>query len=371
MNTLILGAVAVTVLGVAIVFLGLMRVVGKRNEHPQRSRRNKVLAIVGIVGIVLFACCVLGMAGRAWLFYQFDYFRGSEAKWDAAWSPDGKRIAFVSDQDGDENIYVMNTDGSNVTQLTSDPFRYYYILRDPTDEDPAWSPDGKQIAFVSGRSGSLLNPEALNIYVRDANGSNVVRLTGQSKNSPLDPITSYAHPAWSPDGKKIAFGHGNAIYMMNADGTSLAKITDAYQPYANEISPSWSPDGTYITFADDRDNNSSSDIYIIRTDGSGRKQLVRNFVIEANPAWSPDGKKIIFAGRAYLCTDCNLYIYVTYLAGAYPVKLAEYPSEIFLYKDMGNFTWSPNGDRFALSDTGAIYIMNTDGSNLKYLTGIR
>ena len=365
MYTVILCAVAVTLLGVAIVFLGLMRVGGKRNEHPQRSRRNKVLAIAGIVGIVLFAGCVLGMAGRAWLFYQFNYFRGSEAKGDAAWSPDGKRIAFVSRYDGNDNIYMMNTDGSNVTQLTSDPFQYFYILRDPTDTDPAWSPDGKQIAFISGRSGSLLNRQALNIYVMDANGRNVVQLTGRSKDSL--PSYGYAHPAWSPDGKRIAFGYGDAIYVMNADGTSPVKITDVYQFYPSEISPSWSPDGKSITFMEDGANG--SDIYIIRTDGSGRRQLTRNFIILADPAWSPDGKKIMFAGRAKSCTDCKSYFCVTRPTGAYPVKLAEYPSENFQYK--GHITWSPNGDQIALSDSGAIYVMNADGSDLKYLTGIK
>ena len=361
MITVILSAVAVTVLGVAIVFPGLMRVAGKRNEHPQRSRRNKVLANAGIVLIA----CALGMAGRAWLFYQFDNFRGSEAAWGAAWSPDGQRIAFVSRQDGNENIYVMNTDGSSVTQLTSDPFQYYYILRDPTDTDPAWSPDGKQIAFVSGRSGSLLNPQALNIYVMDANGLNAVQLTGQGKNSL--PSFGYAHPAWSPDGKQIAFGYGEAIYVMNADGTGPVKITDVYHFYPREISPSWSPDSQYITFMEE--GASSSDIYIIRTDGSGRRQLTKNFIILAEPAWSPDGKKIMFAGRANSCVDCKPCFYVTDLTGNSPVKLTEYPSENFQYN--GHITWSPNGDQIALSVNVAIYIMNADGSNLKYLTGIK
>jgi TolB protein len=369
MYTLIASLLLLIVLGIVILFLvqELRRGVSKRNEHPQHSRRNRVVATVSIV---LFAC-ILGIAGRAWLGRVFDNYRGSEAKWGAAWSPDGKRIAFVSGYDGDANIYVMNADGSNVIQLTSDPFRYYYILRDPTDTDPVWSPDGKQIAFVSGRSGSLLKWYALNIYVMDANGNNVVRLTGRSKNSSPDTNTGYAHPAWSPDGKKIAFGHGDAIYLMNADGTNLVKITDAHQPYVSEISPSWSPDGRYITFLEDSDNNGSSDIYIIRMDGSGRKQLTSNFIFETDPAWSPDGKKLIFAGHPTPCTDCNPYFYVTNLAGAYPVKLVEYPSEVFLYKNRGNITWSPNGDQVAWSDTLAIYIMNADGSNLRYLTGMR
>lgn len=365
MITVILSAVAVTVLGVAIVFLGLMRVVGKRNEHPPRSRRNKVLAIAGLV---LFAC-VLGMAGRAWLFYQFDPLRGSEGRWDVAWSPDGKQIAFVSRHDGNENIYVMNTDGSNVVQLTFDPFRYYYILRDPIDTDPAWSPDGQQIVFVSGRNGWLLNPVALNIYVMDANGSNVVRLT-KSKESPTGFFTTYAHPSWSPDGKKIAFGQEGAIYVMNADGTSMSKLTDVYQDYDSNISPSWSPDGSYITFVEDQ-GNGSSDIYIIRIDGSGRRPLARNFLILTDPAWSPDGKKLLFAGHPVPCTDCDPYFYVTDLAAATPAKLVKYPSDVFLYKERGKITWSPNGKQVAWSDTLAIYIMNADGSDLKKLTGIR
>ena len=95
--------------------------------------------------------------------------------WDPAWSPDGTRIAFYSDRDGDEDIYVMDADGGNVRQLTDDP---------GWDWDPAWSPDGTRIAFVSDRDGDW------DIYVMDADGGNVLQLTD-------DPGRDWA-PAWSP-----------------------------------------------------------------------------------------------------------------------------------------------------------------------------
>ena len=112
------------------------------------------------------------------------------------WSPDGRRIAFGSDRDGNREIYVMNADGSGVTRLTDN---------DAIDSGPAWSPDGRRIAFSSTRDGRF------EVYVMNADGSGVTRLTD---NDAFD-----WHPAWSPDGRHIAFQSnrdGNwEIYVMN------------------------------------------------------------------------------------------------------------------------------------------------------------
>src|SRR5207244_3679949 len=126
-----------------------------------------------------------------------------------AWSPDGTKMAFVSNLGGNHDISVMNADGTNPTQLTNDLAQ---------DEAPAWSPDGTRIAFTSNRGG---NDEA---YVMGADGSGQTRLT-------QTPGGDAGSPAWSPDGTKIAYTvavgvTSRTIWVMNADGSHPVQVTD-------------------------------------------------------------------------------------------------------------------------------------------------
>ena len=188
-----------------------------------------------------------------------------------AWSPDGSRILFASDRDGDAELYVMNVDGSGVTRLT-----------DNSDDDfsPAWSPDGSSILFTSDRGGNV------ELYVMKADGSGITRLTD---NSDLDWVS-----AWSPDGSRIAFSSdrdGNEeLYVMNADGSGVTRLTDNFDV---DWSPSWSPDGSRIAFASDRDGD--YEIYVMNADGSGVTRLTDNSDDDWSPSWSPDGSRIAFA----------------------------------------------------------------------------
>ncbi len=190
-----------------------------------------------------------------------------------AWSPDGAKIAFYSDRDGNPEVYVMNADGTGLTRLTNNP---------ATDAGPAWSPDGMKIAFYTNRDG---NDE---IYVMNADGTGPTRLT----NNPA----SDAHPAWSPDGTKIAFRTNrdgdHEIYVMNADGTGPARLTNAL---GQDAFPAWSPDGSRIAFAPSRDSN--NEIYVMNADGTGQTNLTNNSGHDGAPAWSPDGTKIAFHTR--------------------------------------------------------------------------
>ena len=144
------------------------------------------------------------------------------------------QIAFVSDRDRNDEIYVMDNDGGNQRNLTNHP---------SDDYAPSWSPDGTRIAFVSDRDGNY------EIYVMDADGGNPQKLT----NSPDDDF----HPSWSTDGKRIVFsserdGHfigefeeiTSEIYVMDVDGGNPQRLTENRK---NDWSPSWSPDGTRMS----------------------------------------------------------------------------------------------------------------------------
>lgn len=143
-----------------------------------------------------------------------------------SYSPDGQYIVYMSERDGNRDLYIMDLEGNDVARLTEDP---------ANDYEPAWSPDGERIAFVSRRSGKS------QIYVMDADGSNVIQLTDSEH---LD-----WRPTWSPDGAWIAFEswrEGNAdIYRMRPDGRDLQQLTFSL---SEDGHPSFSPDGRYIAF---------------------------------------------------------------------------------------------------------------------------
>lgn len=189
-----------------------------------------------------------------------------------SWSPDGERIAFRSDRDGNSEIYVMHADGSGQTRLTDNPAQ---------DELPAWSPDGGRIAFVSDRDGNA------EIYVMNVDGSDPVNLT----NHPA----ADSWPAWSPDGSRILFASdrdGNTeIYLMpapgpqseaNAGSSSATRLTDNER---GDWSPTWSPDGLFIAFTvslgDDKE------IHLMNADGTGQTRFSEKWTDNWLPAWSP------------------------------------------------------------------------------------
>ena len=207
-----------------------------------------------------------------------------------SWSPDGKRIAFMSDRDEhfdipgglpNYEIYVMDADGGNQQNLTNDP---------DNDSVPSWSPDGKRIAFTSDRDGNY------EVYLMEVDGNNQRRLTD---NDFFD-----IAPSWSPDGKRIAFmsrrdghfiGEGGLtyeIYVMDADGGNEQRLTENRK---SDSSPSWSPDGKQIAFSSDRKGDGVNyEIYVMDADGGNQRRLTNNRVDDRSPSWSPDGERIVF-----------------------------------------------------------------------------
>ena len=186
------------------------------------------------------------------------------------WSPDSSRIAVDSIRDGNPDIYVTNADGGNVQRLTNNS---------GFDLLPKWSPDGTKIAFVSSRDDP--NPSACGncnseIYVMNADGSNQTRLT----NNP----GSDGFPRWSPDGTRIVFQSsrdaGNfEIYVMNADGTNQTRLTNNQSD--DHLWPIFSPDGTRIastsgyTFSGEL---LSGQISVMNADGSNPVRLTNTNV---------------------------------------------------------------------------------------------
>ena len=249
------------------------------------------------------------------------------------------RIAFTSNRDGNDEIYVMNADGSGLTNLTNNP---------AADGAAFWSRDGKRIAFTSNRDG---NSE---VYVMSADGSNQTRLTNNPREDAVDD--------WSPDGKRILFHTDRDgsldVYVMNADGSGQTNLTNS--PASDEI-PDWSPDGTKIAFMSDREGN--PEIYVMDADGSNPTRLTNSPGVDLFPNWSPDGKKIAF----YSDRDGNGEIYVMDVDGSNQINLSNNPSE-----DWSPVTWTADGMNILFTSdrdgNNEIYVMNADGSDQTRLT---
>ena len=218
-----------------------------------------------------------------------------------SWSPDGRHMVFAHRPHGSSpNIWVIGSRGAQPRPLTRG-------ARGPGDQSPAWSPDGRKILFTSPRDHGL----ASEIYVMDADGSGQKRLT---KHIPGSILPSFSSPAWSPDGRSIAYlqrGHhtgfdpGNwvwnatfskdwsEVWIMRADGSHHHRLVRGSPSLAP---PAWSPDGQRIAF--ERVVDGQRDIFVIGVDGSGLRNLTNSTADDGMPAWSPDGKSIAFARGA-------------------------------------------------------------------------
>jgi TolB protein len=237
------------------------------------------------------------------------------------------RVAFVSQRDGNPEIYTGTVRGSNPTRLTNDP---------ADDLEPTWSPDGTRIAFASLRDGNY------EVYVINADGSDLFKVT----NNPAADLL----PAWSPNGTRLAFTSDRApsgqpeIYTMNADGSDIAQVTDLG---GDSFDPAWSPDGTRIAF------RHSGQIFTVHPDGTALTPLTSGVDFDSEPAWSPDGSEIAFA--RFVSTSYDVFKMDADGTGAVDLTNTTDPSE-------NGPAWAPDGSKILYNGPVGVSVMNPDGT---------
>jgi TolB protein len=281
---------------------------------------------------------------------------GPEVDYDLDWSPDGRRLLFIRrlEQEGRDtlDLYVINADGTGLRQLTGSALAQEDLLR---EFDPAWSPDGRTIAYAS--SGVTDGKRRHGIYLMNADGS------GKRRLDHLPSYTQPIEPAWSPDGRRLAFASAaGVIYVINSDGSEQRRLSHRNDdfPY-NFYSPTWSPDGRRIGFVTMPGRYDS--IYVVKAAGGSERLVTRHAYTEAGFVWRPDGGGVIYAreGRGG--------VYSMNLDGSGDHRLSRTPPRQDL---LGGLSLSPNGRTiaFASDATGAgdIYLVNRDGSGQRRLT---
>jgi serine/threonine protein kinase/Tol biopolymer transport system component len=188
------------------------------------------------------------------------------------------QIAFASDRSGMNQIYLMNTDGSNVVRITNMPEGAC---------QPDWSPDGMRLVFISPCSRNLDRYSGSGLFIINVDGTGLVPL-------PTVPGGDF-DPSWSPDGKMIAFtslrnSGRERIYVINLEDNTVKRLSEQY---SRDKQPEWSPDGTKIAFVSQRDG--PSQIWTMYPDGTEQKPFSQSgSKIDTHPVWYPDGTGILF-----------------------------------------------------------------------------
>src|SRR4051795_4698964 len=218
---------------------------------------------------------------------QLTEVRADDAQ--SAWSPDGRRIAFKSRRNGNNELYVMDADGTDETRLTNS-FRV-------SEGQPFWSPDGRRLLFRKTPDNPIV--QEADIWQIDVDPAN------PDPRPVLERAGDERYPSYSPDGSKIVFrgdtdlvdhSGDEELYVMDADGTDIVRLTDNA---VFDSAPAFSPDGTKLAFESARDSGDplKLDIYVMNADGSDVRRLTADPAHDEGPIWSPDGTKIAFTSE--------------------------------------------------------------------------
>ncbi|MGH2695023.1 MAG: TolB family protein, partial [Actinomycetota bacterium] len=260
-------------------------------------------------------------------------------------------IAFGRFQVERPGIYAVDPDGEGISRLS----------KKDGDFHPIWSPNGRRIVFLRHlQAGEFTLPH---VFVMKADGSRKRHVSGE--------LRGYAQPpVWSPSGRRVAFedfleldsGFRGAITTVRRDGTGRKRLTGFGSRNAH---PAWSPDGEKIAFISDRDGD--PEIFVMNSDGSEETQLTQNDIVDELPEWSSDGSRIVFStvipgppGQG----DAGSAIAVMNADGG----------ELTMLTDGSRFdttpTWSPTEDKvlFAEHFNGGILVVNADGTGEERLS---
>jgi len=261
------------------------------------------------------------------------------------WSPDGSKIVFLADTtfNGDKNIFVMDEDGSNRHQYTNNVQAIGSVV---------WSPRGNTIAFSSLHEGDA------EIYMMPATGVYYTRMTD---NEAYD-----SNPIWSPNGQYLMYSHNLdssnfEIYVMDSDGSDITNVTTNS---ADDYPESWSPNNR-ITFSSNRDGN--NEIYSMTAWGTDLDNLTNNPAPDSDASWSHDGTRIVFvSGRSG-----RYQLYTMNANGSNQQLLAEITNVDG--QTLWGPTWSPNDEfiafKYQYEIFGAdIYTIRPNGTGLEYMT---
>ena len=247
-----------------------------------------------------------------------------------AWSPDGSRIAFISDRLGRASLFVMSADGSGVTHVGTAA---------GSDLQPAWSPSGAMIAFTGTAAGSA------DVYVVRPDGSGLARLT-----SATDAETA---PAWSSDGSQIAYVRAGAqagIWVMHADGTGAGLVHPGVDGLVSD--PTWSPDGARLAYLDVGCLAGHRAVYLAGSGGGAVARLGCGVLSASRLAWSPDAAALSFSQTGRLQgRRVRRLAMASIAAGRVHVVL----------DGVGGVAWSPDGVQLAAATDAGVTLVHPSG----------